>query len=166
MAANLKMFSREQLHSLYRYCFSLTANETQAYDLLQAGLEKFLKADTSSLDNQLTYAKRVIRNQYIDECRKQAKYEHVEFDDTVTYLDMDTDALEKIIMTQYEVQEIWQKLTASEREIMYFWAVEGYTTDELAEFLDISRGTLLSKIHRLRKRLEYHLDESSRKGAQ
>jgi len=48
---------------------------------------------------------------------------------------------------------------------MYFWAVEGYTTDELAEFLDISRGTLLSKIHRLRKRLEYHLDESSRKGA-
>jgi len=165
MAANINMFSSEQLNSLYRYCFSLTANETQAYDLLQASLEKFLKANTSNIENRLAYAKRVIRNQYIDECRKLSKYQHEEFDDTITYLDMDTDSLEKIIATQYEVQQVWQKLTASEREIMYFWAVEGYTTDELAEFLDISRGTLLSKIHRLRKRLEYHLDESSRKGA-
>ena len=39
---------------------------------------------------------------------------------------------------------------------MYLWAVEGYSTSELAEFLEMPRGTLLSKIHRLRIRVERH----------
>ncbi len=158
------MFNNEQLNALYRYCFSLTADEHESYDLLQSSLEKFLKADLDAVDNNNAYMKRIIRNQYIDECRKKSKIDEEEFDETVTYVDMDTDALEKIVASQYQVEAVWRKLTSSEREIMYLWAVEGYTTNELAEFLDMSRGTLLSKIHRLRKRLEQQFDESSREG--
>ena len=161
----MKAFSRAQLNSLYRYCYALIADESQAYDLLHNSIEKFLLANVEHIENHFAYMKRVIRNQYIDESRKRSKYVQEEYDDSVTYLDMDTDALEKMVATQHQVEEVWQQLTVAEREIMYFWAIEGYTTDELARCLDMPRGTLLSKIHRLRKRLELHFSDSSKEGA-
>ena len=159
------MFDAKQLNNLYRYCFSLTGEEHESYDLLQSSIEKFLKVDADGVDNKPAYIKRIIRNHYIDECRKNSKIEEEQYDETVTYVDMNTNSLEKIVASQYQVEAVWQQLTVSEREIMYFWAVEGYTTGELAEFLEIPRGTLLSKIHRLRKRLEQHFDQSSREVA-
>lgn len=158
------MFSHDDLNCLYRYCISLVGDETQAYDLLQTSLEKFLKTNANSVSKPIAYVKKIIRNQHIDECRKNSKHEQEEYDDTVMYLDADIRCLENIVASEYQVQAIWQKLSSSEREIMYFWAVEGYSTSELAELLDISRGTLLSKIHRLRKRLEHYIDDSSKVG--
>ncbi|MDW3096427.1 MAG: sigma-70 family RNA polymerase sigma factor [Gammaproteobacteria bacterium] len=159
------MFNADQLNSLYRYCFSLTGEEHESYDLLQTGIEKFLNIDNGKVENKSAYIKRIIRNHYIDECRKRSKVDEEQFDETVTYVDMNTDSLEKIVASQYQLEAVWQQLTVSEREIMYFWAVEGYTTDELADFLELPRGTLLSKIHRLRKRLEKQFDESNREVA-
>lgn len=158
------MFTREQLNSLYRYCYTLTADETQSYDLLQTCLERFIKKDTRNVINHIAYVKTIIRNQYIDEYRKQTNYPIEEFDDTVTYMDMDVDSLDKIIASQFQVEAVWKQLDLLEREIMYFWAVEGYTTEELAKLLDMPKGTLLSKIHRLRKRLEQHFQASSKAG--
>ena len=159
------MFDNKQLNSLYRYCFSLTGEEHGSYDLLQSSIEKFLKIDSKEIDNKPAYIKRIIRNHYIDECRKNSKIDEEQYDETVTYVDMNTNSLEKIVASQYQVEAVWRQLTVSEREIMYFWAVEGYTTDELAEFLEMPRGTLLSKIHRLRKRLELYFDEFSKEEA-
>jgi RNA polymerase sigma-70 factor (ECF subfamily) len=159
------MFDNKQLNSLYRYCFSLTGEEHESYDLLQSGIEKYLKKSSEGIENKPAYIKRIIRNHYIDKCRKKSKIEEEQYDETVTYVDMNTNSLEKIVASQYQVEAVWQQLTVSEREIMYFWAVEGYTTDELAAFLEMPRGTLLSKIHRLRKRLEQYFDESSREQA-
>tara|TARA_R110002049_G_scaffold124479_1_gene279943 strand:- start:27200 stop:27682 length:483 start_codon:yes stop_codon:yes gene_type:complete len=156
------MLDAEQLNCLYRYCFSLTGEKHESYDLLQSGIEKYIKADISSVDNKLAYIKKIIRNHYLDECRKNSKIKMEQYDETVTHVDMNTNSLENIVATQYQVEAVWKKLTVAEREIMYFWAVEGYTTDELAKFLDVPRGTLLSRIHRLRKRLEQQFDESNR----
>lgn len=159
------MFDRDLLNTLYRYCFTLTGDEHEGYDLLQASLEKFLKIDVSSITNKLAYMRQIIRNQYIDNCRKSSKIDQIQFDDTVTHVDMDISSLETIVANQHQVELIWQKLTSTEREIMYFWAIEGYTTSELSEILGISRGTLLSRIHRLRKRLELEFDDSCREDA-
>lgn len=156
------MFDAKKLNELYRYCFSLTGIEHESYDLLQSGIEKYLKTTDENIANKTAYIKRIIRNCYIDQCRKNSRIEEEQFDEAVTYMDMNTDSLEKIIASQYQVEAIWQQLTSSEREIMYFWAVEGYATDELAAFLEIPRGTLLSKIHRLRKRLELQFGEPNK----
>ena len=130
------------------------ADEHKAYDLLQSSLEKLLKIESSAIENKQAYIRKTIRNQFIDIVRKQAKYNEEEFDEAVTYVDMDINSLENLVADKLDVEAIWQKLTPSEREIMYLWAVEGYTTNELSEMIGISRGTLLSKIYRLRKRLE------------
>ena len=145
---------RDALNKLYRYCFALAGNESDAYDLLQSSVEKYIRAGTESINNEIAFIKKIIRNHYIDEYRKQSRVDVEQFDDAVTYVDMDTKPMEQIIASQLQVESVWQELSSNEREIMYFWAVEGYSTSELAEFLEIPRGTLLSKIHRLRLRLE------------
>lgn len=156
------MLDRDLLNQLFRYCFALTGNESDAYDLLQTSVEKYLRASTESVKNKIAFIKKIIRNQYIDEYRKQNRVDVEQFDEAVTYVDMDTRPMEQIVASQLQVESVWQELSSNEREIMYFWAVEGYSTSELAEFLEVPRGTLLSKIHRLRLRLENIFDDTCR----
>jgi len=48
---------------------------------------------------------------------------------------------------------MFQFLNPVEREILHLWAVEGMTTAQIAEQLDTPRGTVLSRIYRMRQRL-------------
>jgi DNA-directed RNA polymerase specialized sigma24 family protein len=48
------------LNQLYRFCYSLTVDETNAHDLLQNSLEKFLKSKTKK-DNDLAFMYKIIR---------------------------------------------------------------------------------------------------------
>jgi RNA polymerase sigma-70 factor (ECF subfamily) len=41
-------------------------------------------------------------------------------------------------------------LNPVEREILYFWAIEGFSTTEVAKIMKMPKGTVLSKIHRMR----------------
>ena len=156
------ILDRNTLNNLYRYCFALAGNESDAYDLLQSSVEKYLRTETESISNEIAFIKKIIRNHYIDEYRKQSRVNMERFDEAVTYVDMDTKPMEQILASQLQVDGVWQELSSSEREILYFWAVEGYSTSELAEFLQVPRGTLLSKIHRLRIRLEEMFDDTYR----
>jgi RNA polymerase sigma-70 factor (ECF subfamily) len=36
--------------------------------------------------------------------------------------------------------------------VLFLWAVEGYTIDEISRQTGTARGTLLTRLHRLRKR--------------
>ena len=58
-----------------------------------------------------------------------------------------------------ELEWIWPSLSFMEREILFLWAVEGYSTDEVASQLDRPRNTVLSIIHRMRKRLKQSVGE-------
>ncbi|MEM8844423.1 MAG: sigma-70 family RNA polymerase sigma factor [Pseudomonadota bacterium] len=147
------MFSRQELNQLYRYSFTLIGNENDAYDLLHTCVEKYLNSQRTNIENPISYMKTIIRNQYIDIRRKESKFKEEQYEETVLYLDMDIESLDMTLDNKIQISEIWQLLTSTEREIMYLWAVEGYTTSELSKYLKISRGTLLSKIHRLRKRI-------------
>ena len=147
------MFSRQELNQLYRYSIALIENEQDAYDLLHTSIEKYLKSRNREISNPIAYMKRIIRNQFIDTCRRKEKFSEEEYDETILYMDMDMESLDVVVSDKIQINDIWKTLNSSEREIMYLWAVEGYSTSELAEYLEISRGTLLSKIHRLRKRV-------------
>jgi len=43
------MFEQDDLNKLYRFCYSLTIDETAAYDVLQNSLEKFLKNNSEKM---------------------------------------------------------------------------------------------------------------------
>lgn len=167
------VFDRDALNSAFRYCCALTGCESRAADLLQDGLERYLRREQSAKEadkarDQGVMLRRILRNRHIDLCR----CDHTHLQDDLTRLD-DQDAgasslgsigfqcLEDLILAQDELEQIWTQLTASERELLHLWAVEGYTAREVSELLGQPRGSVLSRIHRLRQRLQIWRDNQA-----
>ncbi len=156
MSKPLCAIDQEQLNKLYRYGLSLSNNEDEAYDLLQSCLEKYLQQQGNNpIKAPLAYIRTMMRNQYIDLLRHRNKYIHAEWDsvaDEMVSL-VDSNSLDDIMIRESELAFYWGKLTDAEREIVYLWAVEELTAAEMATIMSIPRGTVLSRIHRLKKKL-------------
>jgi len=146
-------FSDEHLQSLYRYGISLSKDETLAYDLLQDALESFLKKPPMTAAASLSYIRRIMRNKYIDQYRHKNRFPEQNLDVIEDTMSMDTRLLEDIIITKQQLDIVWQQLSEIEREIMFLWAVEGMTANEISLELALPRGSILSKIYRLRSRI-------------
>ena len=158
------MFNQKRLNQLFRYGCSLTNNETTAYDLLHDALEKFLNNTVDNLpaNKEDHYIRTIMRNRYLDELRHQKRFPQDDFDDHEdSLISMQLPDPEKIIIDQELLGEIWSVLNPLERELLHLWAVDNYTAKEIAEQLDSPRGTVLSRIHRLRKKLESKLSIDS-----
>jgi RNA polymerase sigma-70 factor (ECF subfamily) len=67
---------------------------------------------------------------------------------------LDYQCLEDIIIREQEVGEFTQQLSPEENELLYYWAVEGYTVQELSDETGKPKGTLLSRLYRIRKKAE------------
>lgn len=143
----------------------MTGHKAEAEDLLQDGLERYLRAGPKSVDNPLAYVRRILRNCFIDGLRRRDLHcESLHPDDSGTQ-DIDMRTLESIMVDQDLLARIWHRLAPFEREILYFWAVEGMTVQEVANELGTPRGTILSRIHRLRARLRAESNELLPAGA-
>jgi len=146
------MFDKEILQQLYRYAYSLTCDEHDAYDLLQGAIEKFIKSNTKA--NQPTaYIKKIIYNRFIDDCRRQKIVQFENLEDADLPADFDVQTLEELLVNEDMAEQILQSLESDEREIMYCWAIEGFSTSEIAKKLEKPKGTILSYIYGLRKKL-------------
>ena len=158
------MFNQKRLNQLFRYGCSLTNNETTAYDLLHDALEKFLNNTVDNLpaNKEDHYIRTIMRNRFLDELRHQKRFPQDDFDDHEdSLISMQLPDPEKIIIDQELLENIWGALNPLERELLHLWAVDNYTAKEIAEQLDSPRGTVLSRIHRLRKKLESKLSIDS-----
>ncbi|MGF1548574.1 MAG: RNA polymerase sigma factor [Thiotrichales bacterium] len=147
------MFDSDTLNRLYRYAYSLTGHKVEAEDLLQDGLERYLRAGQKSVDNPLAYVRRILRNGFIDGLRRKNLHPEIQYSEEFEAQDIDMRTLESIMVDQDLLARIWLQLAPFEREILYFWAVEGMTVQEVSNELGTPRGTILSRIHRLRARL-------------
>ncbi len=155
------MFSASEFNQLYRYCYTLLRDEDQAYDLLQDSLEKFLKrgiATHTEINSNKHYIRQIIRNGYIDGVRKSHYRNHESYQDEHSQLDIDTRSLENIVIDTCLVDQIMATLHPIERETLYLWAIEGYSASEISRFMAIPRGTVLSRIHRIRKKIQNDID--------
>jgi len=155
------MFAEADLSRYFRYAVSLTENEDDAFDLLQQSVEKYLRSDLSDVKKPTSYFYRIVRNQFIDNYRQKNSRVMEEYDDFNTVVEMNPRTLEDIYIDQDEITILLEKLNPPDRELLYFWAVEEYTIDEISKLLNTPRGTLVSRIHRLRKKLDTHLDQGN-----
>ncbi len=139
------------LQRLYRYGYSLTDNEAAAHDLLQSAVERYYRADPDSIRSATPWIRRVMRNQFIDQRRRQQRFPEVELE--LGAMDIGLQNLENQVIAAVELDAVWKQLTVEEREMLHLWAVEGYSTQEIATATDTPRNTILSRIHRLRQKL-------------
>lgn len=153
------MFKTDELNRLYRYCYSLTRQRDEAYDLLQTAIEKFLRQQPPTPEDLVRYMRQIIRYQYIDEYRRKRRFPMESLED-VDPVDFDTQTLDQLMMDQQSLEIAWTWLHAEERELLYLWAVENQTAQQIADELAQPRGTILSRIHRIRKKLLKVMNES------
>lgn len=147
-------FDRAMLNRLYRYCLALTKHEAAAYDLLQDGLERYLRSAPTDAREPVALLRRILRNRFIDGLRNRGEQLHAE----TTALDPDCLAigfgsLEDVAIATQTLEHIWDRLGHFERELLLLWAVEGHSAREVAELQGVPHGTVLARIHRLRQRL-------------
>jgi RNA polymerase sigma-70 factor (ECF subfamily) len=147
------MIDKQQLEQLYQYSYSLTVNNDDAYDLLQSALEKYLQKSLSHIENKMAYIRQIIRNQFIDNQRRinKVSFEALEDSDTIA---IDTIQLDDLMIAQDQISIIWDIMNTSEREIIYLWGVEGFSAKQISLETGIARGTILSKIYRLREKVQ------------
>jgi len=146
------MFDKDDLQLLYRYAYSLTCDEHDGYDLLQASLEKFIKLNIE-VNQPVAYMKKIVYNRFIDNCRRKKIIQFESLEESDLPADFDVQTLEELLANENMAKQILQSLEPDEREIMYCWAIEGFSTSEIAIKLEKPKGTVLSKIYRMRKKL-------------
>ena len=154
------MFDKEMLQKLYRYSYSLTCDEHDAYDLLQTSLEKFIKSNVAA-NKPVAYVKKIIYNRFIDECRRKKIVQFENLEEAILPVDFDVQTLDELLVNENMTKQILQSLEPDEREIMYCWAIEGFSTSEIATKLNKPKGTILSKIYRMRKKVIKQFSDSS-----
>ena len=146
-------FDRDDIQKLYQYGVSLCRDNDFAYDLVQSTIERCLKLK-SSPNNKLSYARTVLRNIFIDHYRHQTKFPVDTYDDEIVSIDLELQSLEQMMINKDQLEKAWELLKPFETEILFLWAVEGYSIQEIADQIGIPKGTALARIHRLRKRLK------------
>lgn len=151
------MFDKSQLQQLYQYCIALTNHPDNAHDLLQTAVEKWLRSSQYG-DTSPAYIRKIIRNQFIDECRRKKIIAFETLPQSVPAA-LKEDTLEQTVIDEDLTQKLMLQLNAAEREVLYLWAVLEYTAAEIADELDISRGTILSRLYRVKKKAQSIMDE-------
>lgn len=145
------MLNRDELNALFGYCFSLTREKQSAEDLLHNGVEKLLRSEAITR-SPVSYTRTIIRNLFIDQCRrnKVVSFEPLENDAPLILNERD---LEDVLIDRDHIDKLLDQLGIAEREVLFLWAVVGYTAAEIAAEIDVPRGTVLTRLHRIKQKL-------------
>ncbi|HRI47537.1 MAG: sigma-70 family RNA polymerase sigma factor [Ignavibacteriaceae bacterium] len=161
-------FEREaipHMDSLYNYAFRMTGDSDDANDLIQ---ETYLKAfrffnNFEKGTNCKAWLFRIMKNTYINAYQKSKRepekldYEEVEnFYENAKPSSTDDAHLEKEIFDNLlddEVSGAISSLPEDFRTVIILSDIEGFTYEEIADFIDSPVGTVRSRLHRARKML-------------
>jgi RNA polymerase sigma factor (sigma-70 family) len=156
-------FDRPTLDRLFRYCLALAGNREDAEDLLHTALERFLRKRPDEVAEPVAYIRRIARNHHFDRLRRVRVVQMEALDNPALHAEVEHD-LESVMVDRLRVERVWGLLSPAEREVVYLWAVEGMSAREIAQHLDLPRGTVLSRLHRLRLRAAEELQGEDNHG--
>ena len=151
------MFNPQDLNSLLKYCQTLNQDKDDAYDLLYSSIEKYLRKPPKCDAAKFGYIRKIIKNQWIDGLRRfEPDLESItpENQECIGYLINDGNPVEKQLIQQTTLAIVWQSLSFKEKLIIYKWVIDRRTIDEIAEAIQCPRNTIISKIYRMRKRVQ------------
>ncbi|MGY6588037.1 MAG: RNA polymerase sigma factor [Wenzhouxiangella sp.] len=150
--ASMDTLSDEDYQRAFRFACALGADRDLALDLVQTAVVKSLSAASRSIDNPLAYLMTSVRHCFYSELQRKGR-DDTPFDDLDGVIATDLKPLDDMVIEQDALDQAWARLSPPERELLHLWAVEGYTLEEISRMTETPRGTLLARVHRLRKRL-------------
>ena len=146
-----------QMDAVDRMARSLTRNRTEADDLVQ---ETFLRAFKARETFDLKafgigpWMLRILHNLYISRVRREQKQpkavEAYELEDAAGG---SSDPIPSLELTDDRLEAALEQLTPDLRSILILWAVDELSYKEIAAVLEVPIGTVMSRLHRARRRL-------------
>lgn len=154
----------ELLNRGFRYAFSLSHDETLSEDLVQGACMKIV-GNKKKWSKGLFFT--IIRNRFIDVYRHSKKLQIYSVDEDKgkkRSKDWSYKPDTEMHIANAEILE-WAlgKIRHDQREALYLSVVEGYTAEEISKLIEMPRNTVLSHIHRARKKLASLLDQRDEK---
>lgn len=151
--ASMQALTDDDYQRAFRYARSLGADRDLALDLVQTAIVKALASARQDLQAPLAYLLTSVRHAFYSEIRREKTAAWSSLEDFEGVIATDLQPLEDMVIARDRLRHAWATLSPAEREVLHLWAVEGYTVDEIAAHTDTPRGTLLARLHRLRRRL-------------
>ncbi|TVP52990.1 MAG: RNA polymerase sigma factor [Halomonadaceae bacterium] len=162
---------RPHLRSLYRFAYRLTGNASDAEDLVQEVMVKLLPRtpELEAVDNLLPWMNRVLYRLFLDHKRNIGRRPEgaltlvTEDGDPGNGLDqftadalgplgeMENDRLEAL------VRSVLDELPEAQRTLLVMHDWEGWAQEDLANLMEVSNGTIRSRLHRYRQVLRQAL---------
>ncbi len=164
----------QYMDQLYSTALRMTRNQADAEDLVQ---ETYLKGyrgfgGFTQGTNLRAWLFRILTNTYINSYRKKQRRpletDLADVQDMYLYkrlggenADLAKSAEEALMehLTEGEIRDAIEALPEQYRLAVLLADVEGFAYKEIAEILDIPIGTVMSRLHRGRKRLQEQLTE-------
>lgn len=161
------------IDSLYRTALRMTGNPADAEDLVQdtylrafRSIDQFkpgtnlrawlFKIQTNSFINEYRKRVRRPRNTSLDDVEEYYLYSHL----VESGVQPSKSVTEDEILAQIDDADVFRALDELQdnyRQVVLLADVEGFAYREIAEILDIPVGTVMSRLHRARKRLKERL---------
>ncbi len=166
------------MDQLFSHAMRMTRNQADAEDLVQETYLKGYRAFDSFKEgtNLRAWLFRILTNSYINNYRKKQRrpdesdlsdvedlylYRRLGGAETST---LGRSAEDELLdtLTESEVKDAIENLPEQYRDAVLLADVEGFAYKEIAEILDVPIGTVMSRLHRGRKRLQEQLFEFGR----
>jgi RNA polymerase sigma-70 factor (ECF subfamily) len=159
---------------VYSLCFRMAGNHDDAADLAQEAFLKAFRALPSFKGESAfaTWLYRIVTNTCLDEKRRVSKRpflvsldKKLETEDGELALTLPGDSPDPLKFTldgelQREIQALLGKLPSDQRIVVVMRDIDGYSYEEMADTLQLSMGTLKSRLNRARSKLrELYLRE-------
>jgi len=148
----------------YRYACSLTHNPAHAEDLLHDAWIAVLNANGPQ---NKPYLFTSIRNLFLNQHKREKLVPFVSFDEIINETELQSDESDEptLFANREELNSALKHLRAIEREIIFLYYIESYSTQEVADHTGLGKGTVCSLIFRARNKLKTHLSQQAVKVA-
>jgi RNA polymerase sigma-70 factor (ECF subfamily) len=161
-------FEREaipHLDALYNFALIMTRDTDDAYDLVQ---ETYLKAfrffyKFEKETNCKAWLFRIMKNTFINKYRKETKEpDKIDYEEVKNFYENEKPSStesahpEKDIydnLLDDELSEAINSLPEDFKTVVLLCDIEGFTYEEIADFIDVPVGTVRSRLYRARKML-------------
>ncbi len=150
------------ISSLHRMAWHWTRNQQDAEDLVQDVLIRVVNRtdEMARIEKLRPWLLRIMYNRYVDLFRSRGRsplHNAEEFDEFSSVTDDQHNNPEYELAEHQQLAAALQQLNPDQRDVVLLHDVEGYTALEVAETLDISVGTVKSRLHRSREKLKEFL---------
>lgn len=149
MPESVSLSTEELLQIGFQYAYALTHHYHDAEDLVQAAWLKLHQRYKEATTKALFFT--IIRNLYVDQYRRRQRIRFIALTSEHERSLVSGDTVRED--SKIAMDQMLAKLRDIEREALFLHVVEGYSANEIATLTGRPRGTVLSLIHRSRKKL-------------